>query len=177
MRVTGHIAGAYLVTKGLLSIWSLDDPSVNSTLLVLGSLSGALPDLDYLYYAIKSRGIKFGADFQHHKWISHTFPFYIIPGLFFYLLGIIMNIAIVSMAAVVVTVAAITHLLLDMIGSGDGIMWAWPFSKRMDGIFLFNVHGKEWIEAYTRHPISWVENTMVICSVVWLGFDLFQFLK
>ena len=175
MRVTGHIAGAYLVTKSLLSSWSLGDQTINSTLLVLGTLSGGLPDLDYLYYAIKSRGIKFGTDFQHHKWISHTFPFYIIPGLFFYFLGETLNASFMSMAAVVITVAATTHLLLDMIGSGDGIMWAWPFSKRMDGVFLLNVHGKEWIEAYARHPISWVENTIVICSIVWLGFDLLQY--
>lgn len=175
MRTPGHMAGSYIVVREVVNHMPASVP--NPTLLiVLGTLAGALPDLDYFYYAIKSGGLKYETDFQHHKWISHTFPFYIIPGAMIYLLGFWLNSPIVKSISLVVTVGAVIHLLLDMVGSGDGIMWAWPFSKRMDGVHLLNVHGKEWAKVYAKHPISWVERTIIIIALFFLVFDVFSWL-
>ena len=68
--------------------------------------------------------------------------------------------------ATTVTVAAVTHLFQDMVGSGTGLMWAWPFSRRMDGIAVLNVKGKAWREVYRQHPIAWVERLLVAAAAL-----------
>lgn len=172
MRTQGHIAGSFIVVREVLKHIPTNETN-QMALIVLGTLAGALPDLDYFYYAFKSGGFKYETDFQHHKWVSHTFPFYIIPGALFYFLGYFLGYPAIRFGALVITIGTVVHLILDMIGSGDGIMWAWPFSKRMDGIFLLNVHGKEWSSAYAKHPISWVERIIIITALILLAYDLF----
>ena len=160
MREVGHIAGGYLVTRQLVKQWQLSKAEKNR-LLALGTAAATLPDVDVLLYVLKTRSLELSSDFDHHKWVTHTFPFYLVPGALVYLYARTAGRTALRRQATVVTVAAATHLFQDMIGSGTGLMWAWPFSRRMDGIVVLNVTGKAWREMYRRHPVAWVERLLV----------------
>jgi len=165
MREVGHVAGGYLVTRQFVKQWQLSEAEKNR-LLALGAAAASLPDVDVLLYVLKTRSLELGSDFDHHKWVTHTFPFYLVPGIPVYLYACTTGRAALSRRAVVVTVAAVTHLFQDMIGSGTGLMWAWPFSRRMDGIVVLNVTGEAWRKVYRQHPIAWVERLLVAAAVL-----------
>jgi membrane-bound metal-dependent hydrolase YbcI (DUF457 family) len=173
MKPTGHLAGGYLVTR----LWLKQiKPDLNRNLLLAaGTLAGMLPDTDTLYHLARTRSLEFGADFDHHRWITHTFPFYLIPGLLVYGYGRFAGRSWLGQLSLVSTTAAVTHLLQDAIGSGTGLMWAWPFSRRMGGVCTLHVEGgRAWLEAYERHPIAWVERLIVLAAV---GMLIMDFLK
>jgi membrane-bound metal-dependent hydrolase YbcI (DUF457 family) len=176
MQFDGHIAGAYLLAREITRHMNIS-PTKRHLLTGLGALAGALPDLDFFVYAIQKGTLTMGTDFQHHKWITHTFPFYLIPGLLVYLLARQTGKDGLANGTLVVSASVVIHLLMDMVGSGDGIMWAWPFSQRMDGIFLLNVHGNDWVQTYNAHPISWVERSIKITALFVLGYDLWKFFR
>jgi hypothetical protein len=166
MKPLGHLAGGYLVTRGLLEYLQVE-PADRRKLLVIGSLAGLLPDMDALLYLAYSRDLQFGDEFDHHRWVSHTFPLYWGPGLLAYLYGRAKNRPWLSHLALITTTGATVHLLQDTIGSGTGLMWAWPFSRRMGGICTLHVKGGQaWLEAYRRHPIAWVERGIIVLGVV-----------
>jgi len=78
----------------------------------------------------------------------------------------------ITHATLVMLGSSTGHLLQDMIGTGDGVMWAWPFSTRMDGFSLLNVHGREWAKIYSRHPIAWIERFIILTSAIMLIRDV-----
>lgn len=176
MTIVGHLAGGFLVAKTLAGRIRRPELS-HDTLLLLGTLGGALPDLDYFIYVAQTGSWVFGSDYQHHKWITHTFPFYSVPGILLYLYGLVSHRNKLCHGALVVTAGACIHLLQDMVGTVDGIMWAWPFSQRMDGICLVGTHGQEWIAAYTRHPIAWIERIIVIVASLVFACDVWAWIR
>lgn len=175
MQFDGHMAGAFLLAREITRHMDIS-PRQRGVLTAVGGLAGALPDLDFLIYAVWKGTLQMGTDFQHHKWITHRFPFYLVPGLLVSWLGNKTGREGLARGALVVTASAVLHLLMDMVGSGDGIMWAWPFSRRMDGLFLLNVHGMEWVRAYNAHPVSWVERIIKITAVLVLVFDAWKWI-
>jgi hypothetical protein len=107
--------------------------------------------------------------------MSHTFPFYLIPGILLYGYSRGAGQIWLGQLSLVTTTAAVTHLLQDAIGSGTGLMWAWPFSRRMGGICTLHVKGgRAWLETYNRHPIAWVERLIVLAAVGMLVKDFLQ---
>jgi membrane-bound metal-dependent hydrolase YbcI (DUF457 family) len=166
MRIQGHVAGGYLVTQALLA-WLKPPSSEEKQLLVLGTLAGVLPDGDTLLHLARTRSLEFGEDFDHHAWITHTFPFYLLPGLGLFLYGQWRNRPKIRRGALVVMAGTTTHLLQDTIGSGTGLMWAWPVSKRMGGFGTLNVKGgRAWLEVYANHPIAWVERLIILAALL-----------
>jgi hypothetical protein len=165
MRIQGHLAGGYLVTRALLARLK-PPPSEEKQLLVLGTLAGVLPDADTLFHLARTRSLEFGEDFDHHAWITHTFPFYLLPGAGLFLYGRWRNKPRVRRSALVAMVGTTTHLLQDTIGSGTGLMWAWPLSKRMGGFGTLHIKGgRAWLEAYKNHPIAWVERLIILAAL------------
>jgi hypothetical protein len=142
-------------------------------LLALGSFAGILPDFDYLYYAIRKKGICYDTDFRHHTWITHTFPFYWFPSAVLYVVGFILQRQAIRRTAVVVAAGTTTHLLQDTVGSGDGIMMLFPFTRKMWGVGLLNKHGREWKEAYEKSKISNIEHLLVALGIASFIYDLF----
>ena len=164
MTPLGHLAGGYLASRVLLN--QIDPkPTDRKLLLVAGTVAGILPDADTLYYVARSRSFEFGEDFDHHRWISHTLPVYWLAGLTAYLYGRLSGQRRLAQGAQVVTAATTAHLLQDTIGSGTGLMWAWPFSRRMGGIATLHIKGgRAWLEAYKTHPIVWVERLIIFTA-------------
>src|SRR5262245_57017665 len=174
MKPLGHLAGGYLVTRNLLNHIEVE-PGDKQVLLLAGSLAGVLPDMVAILYIAWSRDLQFGDEFDHHRWITHTFPFYWGPGLLAYLVGRVRNNPWLSQLALVITIGATVHLLQDTIGSGTGLMWAWPFSRRMAGICTLNVKGGQaWLAVYNRHPIAWVERGIILLALATFLVDWFR---
>ena len=177
MRPLGHLAGGYLVARAFLKLLQ-PPPAEEPVLLALGAGSGLLPDADTLVYVAKTGAMEFGEDFDHHRWVSHTFPVYLAPGLLLYAYARRQGRQRLSRGALVTLAGTIVHLLQDTIGSGTGLMWAWPFSRRMDGICTLHVKGgRAWLETYTHHPIAWVERSIILAAVAAFAVDVWGRLR
>lgn len=171
MKEPGHLAGSYLATRILLRRTDLP-PGLGWRYLLLGTLAGMLPDLDILAYVAWRRSTQIPEDFDHHRWISHTFPCYLVPGVTIYAYAKTTGKQRLALSTKLITASCVLHLLLDMIGSGTGLMWGWPLSRRMDGICTLGVKGKAWADAYSRHPISWIERSLILFAGLIFVWDL-----
>ena len=163
MKLPGHMAGGWLITRGMTRWWKLSK-SERQEFLAFGAIAGSLPDWDYLWYIYRKGRIDYSRDFRHHTWITHTFLFYWILAALVYALGLFRNDTRLKRQAAIVVASTTVHLLQDTIGSGDGIMLFYPFSKRMDGIALSGLHGREWEAHYTASPIYLVEVFTVLLA-------------
>jgi hypothetical protein len=173
MKLFGHASGGYLASRLVTKSMDLSD-SEKKRLLILGAAAGTLPDWDYFWYAYQKRGFKYNNDFRHHTWITHTFPFYwLIAGLF-YAFGLFKKDKKIKNSSIVLGAATTTHLLQDMLGTGDGIMLYYPFSKKMTGIGLFNLHGDEWERAYIKSPYYLVELAFGAFAIITVLRDTFK---
>lgn len=173
MKIQGHLAGGWLVTRHILRNKSISK-SKHRKYLVIGSIAGALPDLDYLWYAYNKKGFEYSNDFRHHTWITHTFPFYWLIASLIFLFGILLKKDDAKEIAKVFAVGTSVHLLQDAVGSGDGIMFLYPISKRMNGIALLGLHGDEWEAEYVKKPIFLVELSIRIIGIVTFIYDLLK---
>jgi membrane-bound metal-dependent hydrolase YbcI (DUF457 family) len=167
----GHAAGGYLIGT-LLSVATKSRPKDAKVLRVLGIVGGILPDLDIWAYHALRKPMSLGSDFQHHTWLTHTLPCYLVPGSLIAIWASRTKRTALARYSIVLTASICIHLIQDMVGSGDGIQLFFPFSRRMFGIRLFGVHGKEWRAHYTRDPIFVVEIELVLLALAMAGYRL-----
>jgi len=173
MKLFGHAAGGYLISR--LATKSMElSKSERNKLLILGTIAGTLPDWDYFWYVYQKGELAYSSDFRHHTWVTHTFPFHWVIAGAVYLIGVFRKDKKLKNSAVVLAASTTTHLVQDMIGTGDGIMLYYPFSKQMTGIGLLNVHGDEWERLYTKSPYYLIE--LAIGAFATITF-LYDFLK
>jgi len=173
MKLFGHASGGYLAARLVTKSMDLSELD-RKRLLIFGTVAGTLPDWDYFWYAYQKRGFAYSNDFRHHTWITHTFPLHWIIAVLFYAFGSLRKNEKITNSAIVLAAGTTTHLLQDMIGTGDGIMLYYPFSKKMTGIGLLNVHGDEWERAYTKSPYYLVELAFGACAIIAVLFDTFK---
>jgi len=174
MNLPGHIAGGWLVSQNLVKFLKPKSKKEHRKLLILGTIAGTIPDWDYILYAVRSGALKYEGDFRHHTWITHTFPFYWVIAILVFLIGIFRNNKSLQKEGAIFAAGTTTHLLQDAVGSGDGIMFLYPFSKRMFGIFLSGLHGKEWYRNYVKSPIYIVELLLIFFAVITFLYDLIR---
>ncbi len=177
MKIEGHLAGGWLVSKSIVDCMKPATKKERGSLLGLGVFAGVLPDLDFLWYLWKKRGLTYENDFRHHTWITHTFIFYWIPAGFLFLIGSWLDHNQLKRGAVILAAGTTTHLMQDMVGSGDGIMIAYPFSRKMVGIGLLKKHGKEWLEAYVHSPYYRIELGIVGLGLISLISEIIAWVK
>jgi hypothetical protein len=171
MRFQGHVAAGYIVSQAFIAASAF--PAEKSLLLTaVGTAAGILPDLDGLYYLARKRELRFDTDFTHHTWVTHTLPPYLLIGALALWLGVNDGNEILQASAKLLMISTSIHLLLDMVGSGDGIMIAWPISHRMFGIGLLKVHGMEWKRRYEASGFVWIERAILFVALLLLASDL-----
>jgi hypothetical protein len=171
MRFEGHVASGYLISQAALSALPIE-PESKLGLLAMGTIAGVLPDFDGLVYIIRKRSFLLGNDYTHHKWVSHTLPpYWLFAGLLF-LVGHFKSLAWLTHAAILLALSTTGHFLLDMVGSGDGIMLLWPFSQRMFGIGKLHAHGAEWKRKYEASPFVIIERGILLGALVVFIADL-----
>jgi hypothetical protein len=166
MKIEGHLAGGWLISKLAVDCMRPESRADRIRLLGIGTLAGVLPDLDFLWYLWKKRGVTYGTDFRHHTWITHTFIFYWIPAAFLFIVGACMGNKRLKQASILFAAGTTAHLLQDGVGSGDGIMYAYPASRKMWGIGLIGKHGKEWLETYVHSPVYRIEKGIIGLSAI-----------
>ncbi len=160
----GHAAGGY-ITGTLIGTAHGDSSKDTIILQVLGITGGLLPDLDLGVYQILRTFLRLRLDSQHHTWLTHTFPFYLVPGSLLIVWANHTKRTRLARYFIVLTASTGLHLAQDMFGSGDGIQLLFPFSKRMYGVCLLGVHGREWRARYVRTPIFFVEIVLVLLAL------------
>ena len=159
MLTTGH--GFYAAFIGF--IYMIITKNYNSLGIIMVMSAAILPDLDGI--SIISKKIDFNENFRHHKWPTHTFFVYILLFIAIFLIEFFIPNRIFY--SILFLIGSFSHLIGDMIGSGDGIMFFWPFSKKMFGFHLLNKHGKEWLENYLSFwYFRWNERIAVALGLV-----------
>jgi hypothetical protein len=164
MLPPGHAAGGY-ITGTLMALAMKSDPDEAKALRLLGTIGGLVPDLDLVVHHFARQLLSLEPDNRHHTWITHMFPFYLIPG------GLITawlkrtKRHQLARYSATLTAGICTHLIQDMCGTGDGIQLLYPFNNRMFGVRLLHVHGKEWQRRYVRDPIFLVEIALCLIAL------------
>lgn len=162
MRIQGHVAEGMVVAAVTVAVVQ-PQLHVADRAMLLGAVAGGLPDLDIVFYWLKKRSLDVGNDFRHHTWVTHTFPFYLIPALLFHIMAGPERPEWQFYAAVF-ALASATHLAQDMWGSGDGIMALYPFTRRMYGWALTGTHGRDWVRSYLKGPVYKVEIAAMVAA-------------
>ncbi len=130
MVLPGHLAAGYLATRALLAIFH---PGFSSTeidaLLIIGTLAGELPDIDLakLYFDHKLKRPNRTND--HRVYITHAPLFWLIISITVALVGFLVSSIFVEWIGWLIWAGSWTHLAIDSIEYG--VMWAWPFSKKL----------------------------------------------
>ena len=170
MILPGHLSAGYLVAKAVLAVHPEISVSEVGKLTLLGTFSGLAPDLDLIYYFFKIRSFRFQPDSTHRYYITHTPFFWILAGvLIFFITG---N----NVAALIVSLAALSHIFFDSFDSGHGLMWFWPFSTKKF-LFLNPIENNPkadslsryyflLIKEYTKHVTFYLEVIITIFALL-----------
>lgn len=128
MVLPGHLACGYLAALSTLAIGNPALPAEQSaTLLVIGTLSGEIPDID-IGWSLFRRYIlgKNGGD--HRKYFTHGPLFWLIVSAAISMIATIVSSLFLQYLALILAFGTLGHFTLDSID--HGVMWLWPFSKR-----------------------------------------------
>jgi hypothetical protein len=110
-----------LLSAVISGVTSHTVPSLS--LIILGVIGALLPDIDFIIWVIKQRGVI--NEWAHkHRDILH-YPLLLIPaafGMTLYFFG--------QPEAWLVSLGTLAHFIHDTMGIGGGIRWLWPFDNR-----------------------------------------------
>lgn len=157
MLPTGHIAGGYLVTVGLIKLLKPDFSAAEQTQLYFWGMFWAFaPDLDIFYFFLKNRNFlvagREGKDSNHRKYYSH-FPFlWLLAGIFWYFLT---GTVFWKFCSLLFVAGSFSHFFLDSIDYG--IRWLWPLSNKLYA--LKNIEAKLVVEErnFFRHSLLFLK--------------------
>lgn len=130
MLPPGHIAGGYLVVYSLVKIFQpqFSQAEINQ-LFLYGMFFAFAPDLDMFFSFFRQRSFTIQRKHNHRKFYSHT------PIAWFFIGCMVMlfskNIFTVYVG-LLVWLSSWSHFLFDSLQYG--IMWLFPFSKRLFSI-------------------------------------------
>ncbi len=127
MLPPGHIAGGYLTAEFLLRTFHFNISNHQRHLLeFVGIFFGFAPDLDFFLAFYKARQLKIDhRKANHRKYFTHAPVLWMIAGIIIYLSAAT---DFYRALGLIVWLSSWSHFILD---SEWGIMWAWPFSKRL----------------------------------------------
>jgi membrane-bound metal-dependent hydrolase YbcI (DUF457 family) len=167
-----HVAASYLTTRAYVRRVV---KSASWSLLAIGIFAGVVPDVDAVwFYAKYGRAATGDLAGAHRLSIMHT------PFLCVIVVALILAIPHKASWSSRVHLAAcsaigfFTHLVLDSLTIGWGIMWLYPFSTRMYGWNIVTrlyrrKWGDRWFIEYLHSPFILIELTIVVLAFgVWL---------
>jgi len=159
MIVLGHIAYPTLTFMLLAKLLNIYYTSSDLMLLMIFSF---LPDIDLLIHYVAKNGNTNEVP-QHHNWFTH-WPITYVP-------LIIALILYPHLKLFLITFGIYAHIMLDMVFSGDGIMFFYPFSKKYYNFLsekTKNRHGPDWFSAYRKLPIYKIDIIAFVLLVAML---------
>lgn len=174
MLLPTHIAGAYLTSEACVYFAFRSKRVPRSDLrgpLFFGIIAGILPDLDLLPAVLQAGSAVIGDQAGAHRaTVLHTLVFAGAVGLLPFTLPLRHRVVWAAAGWIGVT----THLILDSLTIGWGVMWLYPFSSEFYGINVATrwyraAWGDQWLANYLAHPLFLTEATIIIVAiaVVW----------
>ncbi len=177
MLPPGHIAAGYLTAYGLLKVLKPDlAPTEIHQLYLWGMFWGFVPDLDTFYYFFRNgnwlvAGTE-GLKKNHRQYYSHAPILWLIAGLLVYFLVTSVYLKIVGL---LIWLGAWSHFLLDSVEYG--IMWLWPFSKKLYALKNREVkivieeknffkHCFLFIKLYAKRLSFWLVLLIIFCALI-----------
>ncbi len=168
MLLPTHIAGAYCATEAALFLLRRPRSEVCRGPILYGVVAGVVSDLDLVPLFFKL-GWKFlgGEAGQHRESILHTLIFAVVLAL----VPVFLRMRERSAWAVAGCVGLISHLVLDSLTIGWGIMWFYPFSIKFYGINIATrwygaQWGDKWLSKYIWHPLFIIELAIMSAGFV-----------
>ena len=133
MVLPGHIAGGYLAARGLLAIFHPGFSSVEiDSLLIIGTLAGELPDIDLIKLYLDHKLERPNRVNDHRVYITHAPFFWLVISLAIVAGGYLAGSLFTEWIGWLVLAGSWSHLILDSLEYG--VMWLWPFSKKLSAL-------------------------------------------
>lgn len=154
MLPPGHIAGGYLVTYSLIKIFQpqFSQAEINQ-LFWYGMFFAFAPDLDMFFSFLRQKSFTIQRKHNHRKLYSHT------PIVWFFIGCMVMllsrNIFTVYVG-LLVWLSSWSHFLFDSLQ--HGIMWLFPFSKRLFSLKDTGVELEIFEKGFFSYWMAFVKN-------------------
>ena len=174
MLLPGHVGGSYLVAAACARLFQRrGEPHRRVTLgLALFALgAGLVSDADILPATLRVGWDPLGrVASEHRASLLHTPLFAVAVGL----VTLALPLRDRRLWATVAFAAVMTHLLLDSLSIGSGVMWLHPWRDTFYGINLANNYygtdwGDQWLRRYLLHPLFLIEIALLAAAVVVAG--------
>ncbi|MCL5435571.1 MAG: metal-dependent hydrolase [Patescibacteria group bacterium] len=182
MLPPGHIAAGYLTTRiAIAELLTFYPQAAASRFWAVGILASVVIDLDDLYAFIRiGRPIAATVEVDHRKFISHA------PFLHLFIAACGFGLASVfksgdwQLYSLLYLVGTWTHFFFDSFGYG--IMWLWPFDRKLYSFFNVNKrlavseklpvvsYWLRFFREYLRYPPVLIEISLLIIALMALGF-------
>lgn len=172
----GHLALGYLVTYLLLKAVNPGFSQADTNfILILGTICGAVVDLDFFSYFIKNKTWRMKNNVSHRDQISHAPILWLIIGLIVFFFGSELFTKIIGL---VIWVSTWSHFAFDTFE--HGVMWRYPFSKKKYNFWgdkhfnakknegFFSYYWRFFFEYYPTLKTFWIElAVIVVFFLVW----------
>lgn len=176
MLPTGHIAAGYLTAEALLHFaHPAVTPEQKTQLLWWGVFWGFAPDIDVFYYFFSNKTLLVaggGSKKDHRSYLSHAPILWLIAGLLIYFFAGSIYLKYIGL---LLWLGSWSHFLLDSIDYG--IMWLWPFDKKIYALFNQNVkrpvseknffaHVWKYLKLYTKMATFYLEIIVIVTALI-----------
>ena len=181
MLPPGHVAAGYLVANLVIKLSGFKPGLLEANHLVLwGMFFSFAPDLDTFYSFAKEKAftVHDPEAHNHRKYWSHAPLLWLFAGLAIYLLG---TSEYVKCFGLLVWMCSWSHFVLDSIEYG--IMWLWPFSKKIYAIRTvelmkisepdFLSYWLKFLKVYRKYVTFYLEIAVIISAIIY--FKLINF--
>jgi len=171
MLLPGHVGASYLVAAAGTRFFRRQgaEPRPVTTALALFALgAGLVSDVDILAVLLRVGWDPLGrVASEHRASFLHTPLFAVAAGIATLALPLRDR----WLWATVGCAAVMTHLLLDSLSIGPGVMWLHPWSDSFYGINLANTRygtdwGDQWLRRYLVHPLFLIEVAILAAAAV-----------
>jgi hypothetical protein len=171
MLLPGHVGASYLIAAAGAGMFRRqgEQPRTVTTALALFALgAGLVSDVDILPMLLRVGwdGVDQVAS-EHRASIFHT-PLFAVA---FGIATLALPLRDRRLWATVGCAAVMTHLLLDSLSIGPGVMWLHPWRDTFYGINLANTRygtdwGDQWLWRYIAHPLFLIEVALLAAAAV-----------
>jgi len=134
---------------------------------LIAILAGMFPDADFIILLIEKKNLDLGGNAQHHLHSPLHWPVVYTPLAVVVILSGIGHFIFPYILAI--GLGILSHFLLDMIASGDGINWAMPWGKTFVNFFCSatdGYHGNYWSARYRHTTAFKFEVASVLLSII-----------
>ncbi len=129
--IISHFPAGYINTYFSKKVWFKKlSKKQYIMLLVLGSLLGLLPDIDFLYIYL------FSAELSHRELITHSPILYLVGAILLYIIGLTTRNNFIKSFSFLFFLSPSVHLLLDATTAGIPLMY--PFSHKLYGLLMIS---------------------------------------